>query len=41
LELKDDNPDDVGVDQAPDLGFALLEVAVETGIFQRNGGLRR
>ena len=30
------NPDDVGIDQAPDLRLTLLEIAVETGVLQRD-----
>ena len=36
----DEDPDDVGVDQAPDLGFALFEIAVQAGILQRDRRLR-
>ena len=34
-------PDNVGVDQAPDLRFAFFEIAVKTGILQGDRGLRR
>ena len=40
FEIPDEDPDDVGVDQAPDLGFAFCEIAVQTGILQRDRGLR-
>ena len=34
LEIADEDADDVGVDQAPDLRFALGKVAVQAGILQ-------
>ena len=40
FEIPDEDPDDVGIDQAPDLRFALLKIAVQTGIFQRDRRLR-
>ena len=40
LEIPDEDTHDVGVDQAPDLGFALFEIAVKTGILQGDCGLR-
>src|SRR5262249_13798732 len=39
-KLPDDDPDDVGVDEAPDLRLALAETAVEIRIFERDGRLR-
>jgi len=41
VQVPEADPDDVGVDQAPDLRFPLLEVAVEAGVLQRDGRLRR
>ena len=41
FEVPDEDADDVGVDQAPDLRFPFLEVAIETGILQGDRGLRR
>ena len=41
FEVPDEDPDNVGVDQAPDLGFALFEIPVKTGILQGDRGLRR
>src|SRR6478609_6086280 len=38
--LPDDDPDDVGVDQASYLRFAFAEIAVQTRIFQRDCRLR-
>ena len=38
--LPDHDPDDVGVDQASDPGFPFLEIAVQTGILQRDRRLR-
>src|SRR5262249_31326419 len=40
VEIPDTDSDDVRVDQAPDLRFALCEVAVQTGILQRDRRLR-
>ena len=40
FECKDEDPDDVGVDQAADLRLALLKIAIQTGIFQRDRRLR-
>ena len=40
LEIPHENTYNVGVDQPPDLRFTIFEVAVQTGIFQRDGGLR-
>ncbi len=39
-KLPDDDPDDVGVDQASDLRFAFAEIAVQARIFQRDCRLR-
>src|SRR5262249_42173448 len=39
-ELPGEDPDDVGVNQAPDLRFAFCEMAVQMGILQRDRGLR-
>ena len=39
--MPEEDPDDVGVDQTPDLGFALLEIAVQTRILQGDRGLGR
>ena len=36
VEVPDEDPDDIGVDQAPDLGFAFRQIAVETGVLQRD-----
>jgi hypothetical protein len=36
----DEDPDDIGVNQSPDLGFAFHDIAVEAGVFQRDRGLR-
>src|ERR1700693_4454272 len=41
IKVKNCDPDDVGVDQAPDLCLTLLKIAVETGVFQRYRRLRR
>ena len=41
FEIPDENPDDVGVDQAPDLRFAFCEIAVKPRILQRDRRLRR
>ena len=40
FEVRDDDPDDVGVDQALNLRFALCKIAVQAGIFERDRGLR-
>ena len=40
FEIPNEDPDDVGVDQAPDLRFAFCEIAVQAGILQRDRGLR-
>ena len=40
FEISDQDADDVGFDQAPDLCFPLLQIAVQTGVFQRDRGLR-
>ena len=38
--IEDEDADDVGVDQTPDLRFPLFEIAVQPGILQRDGRLR-
>ena len=40
FEVPDDDPDDVGVDQAPNLCFALCKIAVQAGILERDRRLR-
>ena len=40
VEIPDEDPDDVGVDQASDLRFAFGEIAVQAGILERDRGLR-
>ena len=40
-EIDDENSDDVGVDQAPDLRFPFLKIAIETRVFQRDRRLCR
>ena len=40
VESPDDDADDIGIDQAPDLGFTFREIAVQTGILQRDRRLR-
>jgi len=40
MEIPDDDPNDVGVDQAPDLGFTFAQIADQTGILQRDRRLR-
>src|SRR5271154_288104 len=41
VEIPNEDSDDVRVDQAPDLRLALLEIAEETGVLQRDRRLRR
>src|ERR1700749_4653863 len=41
IKIPDEDPDDVGIDQASNLRLAFLEIAVETGVLQRNCRLRR
>ncbi len=41
VELPEVDPDDVGVDQTPDLGFPLFDIAVQTSVFQRDSSARR
>src|SRR5262249_14398506 len=36
FEIPDEDPDDVSVDQAPDLRFAFLELAVQTAVVDRH-----
>ena len=38
--LPEEDPDDVGVNQSPDLGFAFHDIAVQAGVLQRDRGLR-
>src|SRR6185369_11708575 len=38
--IKDEDADNVGVDEAPDLCFALPKVAIETGVLERYRELR-
>src|SRR6266851_6881763 len=40
FEVPEEDPDDVGVDQTPDLGFASLEIAVQTSVLQCDRRLR-
>ena len=40
FDLPEEDPDDVGLDQSPDLGFAFFEIAVQTSILQRDRCLR-
>ena len=40
FKLPSEDPDDVGVDQAPDLRFALRQIAVQAGILERDRRLR-
>ncbi|MGA7263176.1 MAG: hypothetical protein WCA23_11740 [Stellaceae bacterium] len=35
FEIPDDDPDDVGVDQAPDLLFALFKIALQVDVLLR------
>src|SRR5215469_2873173 len=39
-KLPDDDPDDIGINQAPDLRFALGEIAIQLSIFERDRRLR-
>src|SRR5260370_13422962 len=41
FEVPDEDPQNVGVDQAPDLPFAILEIAIELRILERDCRLRR
>src|SRR4051812_8363067 len=36
----DENPDDVSIDQSPDLCFAFYAIAVQTGVLERDRRLR-
>ena len=38
--IGNEDPDDVGVDQTPDLCLTLLEVGVQTGVLKRDCRLR-
>ena len=40
-DIPDEDPDNIGVDEAPNLGFALFKIAVKTGILERDRCLRR
>ena len=39
VQIPEHDPDDVGVDQPPDLGLALLKLAVQPAVFERDGRL--
>src|ERR1700751_6067921 len=41
FEIPDEGPQNVGVDQAPDLPFTVFEIAVELRILERDSCLRR
>src|ERR1700722_3881927 len=41
FEVPEEDPQNVGVDQAPDLTLAILEIAIELRILQRDSSLRR
>ena len=41
FKIPDGDPDDIGIDQPPDLRLTLLQIAVETGVLQRDRRLRR
>src|SRR5260370_21146942 len=41
FEVPDEDPQNVGVDQAPDLSFAIFEIAIELRILERDCRLRR
>jgi hypothetical protein len=41
FELPDEDLQNVGVDQAPDLPFAIFEIAIKPRILERDCGLRR
>jgi hypothetical protein len=41
LNIPDHDPDDVRVNQAADPGLPLLEIAIQTGVLQRDRRLRR
>ena len=41
VEIENEYPDDIGVDQAPDLRLPFLKIAIETRVLQRDRGLRR
>ena len=40
MEIPNDDPDNVGIDQAADLGFPFFEIGVKTCILQRDSGWR-
>src|SRR5215470_8146554 len=40
FEIGNEDPNDVGVDQAPDLSFAICQIEIKPRILQRNRGLR-
>src|SRR5207247_4587818 len=40
FKVPDDDPNDVGVDEASDLRFAFSDIAVQSRIFQRDRSLR-
>src|SRR5262245_9312426 len=41
FEIGNEDPNDVGVDQTPNLSFAIFEVAIKPRILERDRGLRR
>src|SRR5262245_11356424 len=41
FEIGNEDPNDVGVDQTPNLSFAIFEVAIKPRIFERDCRLRR
>src|SRR4029077_7794695 len=41
FEVPDEDPQNVGVDQASDLSFAIFEIAIEPRILERDSCLRR
>src|SRR5438132_1615177 len=41
FKIPDRDPDDIGIDQPPDLRLTLLQIAVETRVLQRDRRLRR
>jgi hypothetical protein len=40
FEIPEEDPDNVGVDEPPDLRLAFFEIPVKMGIFQGDRGLR-
>ncbi len=41
VEIENEYPDDIGVDQAPDFRLPFLKIAIEARVLQRDRGLRR